>query len=137
MINVGDLRQALGNSVASIPGLNHFGYTPDNIQPPCFFPLDVVMDRTAAGQRTFGNTRGYQVVCRIVTARADEIAGQGLLDDYLSEGTTNNIVDAIEADQTLGGIAKSVFVHRIDGYRQYTIGPDLFYGASFNVQVIG
>lgn len=137
MINVGDLRQALGNTVASIAGLNHLGYTPDSVSPPCFFPAEVTFDRTAAGGRTFGTLRGYDVACRVLTSRADDLSGQGLLDDYLSEGSSNNIVAALESDQTLGGIAKTVLVERVDGYRLYTVGADLFYGATFHVSVLG
>jgi hypothetical protein len=142
MINLAALRLALGNSVVSIngptpPALNYFGYTPDSVSPPCFFPAEVELDRTAAGNRTFGAIRGYDVKCRILTSRADDLTGQALLDAYLSEGTTDNVVDAIEADQTLGGIAKSVFVYRVDAYRLYTVGADLFYGATLHVRVMG
>jgi hypothetical protein len=137
MINVGLLRAGLGNSVASIGRLNHYGYTPNQVQPPCFFPVEVTFDLTAAGHRTFGTNRGYEVTCRLLTSRADDLSGQALLDKYLSEGSTDNIVEAIQADQTLGGIAASVFVHHIDGYRLYTVGADVFYGATFRVQVLG
>ena len=137
MINLTDLRQALGDAVASIAGLNHFGYTPDTISPPCFFPADITFDRTAAGGRTFGSLRGYDIICRVLTSRVDDLSGQELLDDYLSEGTTDNIVAALESDQTLGGISKTVFVERVDGYRLYTVGAETFYGATFHISVLG
>jgi len=137
MINLASLRQKLGDAVASIDGLNHFGYTPDTVSPPCFYPAEITFDRTAAGGRTFGELRGYDIACRVLTSRADDLAGQALLDQYLSEGTTDNIVAALETDQTLGGIAKTVLVYRVDGYRLYTVGADMFYGATFHVQVNG
>ena len=137
MIPLKTLRLGLGNSVASISGLNHYGYTPDKPSPPCFFPAELDMDRTASGGRTFGALRGYDMRARVLTSRADDLSGQGLLDDYLSEGSTNNIIDAIEADQTLGGIAATVQVYRVDGYRLYTHGADLYYGATLYVAVNG
>ena len=137
MINLAALRLGLGNAVANIANLNHFGYTPDTISPPCFFPADITFDRTATGGRAFGTLRGYDVICRVLTSRADDLAGQKLLDDYLSEGSNNNIVAALESDQTLGGISKTVLVERVDGYRIYTVGADLFYGATFHVSILG
>ena len=137
MINLAALRQALGDAVASIDGLNHYGFTPDAPSPPCFYPAEVTMDRTAAGGRTFGDLRGYDVACRVLTSRADDLAGQALLDTYLSEGTSDNILAAIESDQTLGGIAATVLVYRVDGYRLYTVGADMLYGATLHVSITG
>lgn len=137
MINIGDLRQGLGDAAATIDGLNHFGYTPDSISPPCFFPAEVNLERNAAGGRTFGEIRGYDVACRVLTSRADDLSGQALLDEYLSEGGSSDLIAALESDQTLSGIAKSVFVERVDGYRIYTVGADMFYGATFHVKVLG
>lgn len=137
MIALGALRQALGDAVASIAGLNHYGYAPNKVAPPCWFPAEITLDRSAAGGRTFGALRGYDVRCRVLTSRADDLTGQAALDAYLSEGSSNNIVTAVESDQTLGGIAASVFVYQVDGYRLYTIGPDLFYGATFHIRVAG
>lgn len=137
MIALGALRQGLGDSVASIAGLNHLGFTPDIVSPPCWFPAEITVDRTASSHRTFGATRGYDCTCRVLTSRSDDLTGQAMLDGYLSEGSSANIVDAVMADQTLGGIAKSVEVYRVDGYRLYTVGADTFYGATFHIQVLG
>lgn len=138
MISVRALREAVGTAPDGVvEGLNCFGYVPDMISPPSFFPFDVEIDRTAGGGRTFGATRGYHVNAMVATSSSDDRAGQELLDRYLSEGNDESIIDAIEADPTLGGIAKSLNVERVDGYRIYTIGKSEFYGARLRVFVIG
>lgn len=138
MISIRALREAIGTAPDGVvSGLNCFGYAPDAISPPSFFPMDIEIDRTAGGGRTFGDTRGYYVNAMVATSGADDRAGQELLDLYLSEGNDESIIDAIEADPTLGGIAKSLNVMRVDGYRVYTIGKSEFFGGRLRVFVLG
>ena len=138
MINIGELRRAIGNAPAGIVGLNCLTYTPHRVSPPSWYPGEVEFDRTAAGQRTFGDTRGYRVQGTVITAaESDAQAGQDLLDEYLSEGSTKSIVDAIEADSALRQLCDDLIVEAVDGYRLYTFGNANFYGARLRILVIG
>lgn len=131
------LRQRIGDSVSGVDGLNHFGYAPDRIEPPVFFPHELSADRTASGERTFLNTRGYVMTALLLTSTADDKTGQDLLSKYLSEGGTLDVISAIEADVTLGGLCDTLIVDGWDGYRLYTVGAGRFYGARLRIRIIG
>lgn len=140
MINVGALRRAIGLAPknAEIVGLNCLTYTPHRASPPMWFPGEVEFDRTAGGQRTFGDTRGYRVQGTVITAaEADAQAGQDLLDEYLSEGSEKSIIDAIETDSALRQLCDDLIVENVDGYRFYTFGQGVYLGARLRIFVIG
>jgi hypothetical protein len=140
VINVGELRRAIGNAPknAGIVGLNCLTYTPHRAAPPMWYPGEVTFDRTASGHRTFGDTRSYIVQGTVITAaESDAQAGQDLLDEYLSEGSQKSIIDAIEADTTLGQLCDDLNVESVDGYRLYTFGQAVFFGARLRIFVIG
>jgi len=140
--NLATLRLRIGNAPAAIvlPVIGKlvcYGYTPTKIEPPAFYPGEIEMDRTASGQRTFGNTRGYHVTATVLTGHADDEAGQKALDLLLSEGGSYDLIGAIEADKTLGGLCNDLNVESVDGYRLYTVGNTPFYGARLRILVIG
>lgn len=140
MINIGQLRRAIGNApkLAGIEGLNCFTYTPARAAPPMWYPGEVTFDRTAVGQATFGDTRGYVVQGTVITAaEADEQSGQDLLDEYLSEGSDKSIIDAIESDSALGQLCDDLHVQGVDGYRLYVFGQGNYFGARLRIFVIG
>ena len=140
MINLRALRIAIGQAPenAGITGLNCMTYTPHRASPPMWYPGEVEFDRTAQGQRTFGDTRGYRVQATVITAaEQDAQAGQELLDEYLSEGSEKSIIDAIEADTALLQLCNDLNIEAVDGYRLYTFGNANFFGARFRIFVIG
>lgn len=137
------LRTRIGNAPkvagVSLPGrgLTCLGYTPDRVEPPTFYPGEITMDRTASGQRTFGNLRGYRVTATVLTSSAEDKSGQEALDLLLSEGGDYDLIGAIEADKTLGGLCNDLIVESVDGYRLYTVGQYVYYGARFTILVLG
>lgn len=138
MINIGSLRRAIGNAPSTIDGLNCLTYTPARASPPMWYPGEVEFDRTAGGQSTFGATRGYTVQATVITAaEADAQAGQELLDEYLSEGSSKSIIAALESDATLASLCNDLHVRSVDGYRLYTFGQAVFFGARFRIFAIG
>lgn len=138
------IRAALGLApkVAGIDGLTCYTFTPDAVAAPCWYPGEVTISRRGPdSHRTFGKPsqggqRGYEIQCTVLTSRSDDQAGQALLDRYLSEGDPWSLVDAVEADVTLGGLCNTLIVHDIDGYRLYTVGSDVYYGARLRVLVL-
>lgn len=138
MINIKSLRIAIGNAPGTIAGLNCLTYTPHRASPPMWYPGEIEFDRTANGHATFGDTRGYRVTATVITAaEQDAQAGQELLDRYLSEGETGNIIDAIEGDSTLRQLCDDLYVESVDGYRLYTFGQAMFFGARLRIFCIG
>lgn len=138
MINVPDFRRALGEAPRTIAGLNCLTYTPHRVSPPMWYPGEVEFDRTAQGHRTFGDTRGYRFQGTVITAaEADAQVGQERLDAYLTEGGSESIITAIESDATLATLCNDLNVEAVDGYRLYTFGQAVFFGARLRIFAIG
>lgn len=139
-----EIRAALGLAPksAGIPTLTCYTFTPDKVAEPCFYPGEVTISRRGEeshrtfGSRAQGGQRGYEIQCTVLTSRADDKAGQALLDRYLSEGDPWSLIDAIESDRTLGGLCNDLIVHDVDGYRLYTVGADQYFGARLRVLVL-
>jgi hypothetical protein len=131
------IRQGLADAAAdavTTPALNTYGYVPDAIVEPCFFPADVDIDFLGAmsrGMDTITDT------CRVLASRADDKAGQALLDSYLKGSGTTSIKEALEESPTLGGACDDLVVLRVQGYRLYEHHNVHYVGAEFVVKVVG
>jgi len=137
-MDISAVRLALGAAVASVtPKLNYFGYVPDAVSPPCFYAGEVDIAYAGDNRLTFNGQPVTDVTCMLLVSKADDRAGQVLLDGYLATTGATSVKAAIESDQTLGGAAKAVHVHHVDGYRLYTVGDKVFYGARLRVLVLG
>ncbi len=140
-MNIASIRAALGNAPAAVvvgpTQLVCSAYTPTSVAPPCFYPGEVQLGYATA-HNTFGGQPVIEATCMLLVApESQDQEGQALLDAYLSHPGATSIKAALEADQTLGGVCKSVFVHDVDGYRLYTVGTVAYYGARFRVLVLG
>lgn len=141
-MNIAAVRSALGLAPIDLPAvlgktLTCSEYSPNSVTVPHFYPQEVELNY-ATERNTFGGQPVIQANCMVLTAeQSNDIGGQQLLDAYLSHPSATSIKAALEADQSLGGVCKSVFVHDIDGYRLYTIGQAVYFGARFRVQVLG
>lgn len=139
-MDIAAVRQGLADAAAAIDGLNCYGYTPDSVMEPCFYPLDVTIDF----DQTF--TRGLDqvfVTCIVLASRADDRAGQAKLDSYLAGSGSQSIKAAIEAARgapgqaALDGACDDLRVQRVFGYALYDEAGVKFYGAKFQIHVIG
>lgn len=136
------VRAAIGAAPANVPAvlgkkLTCTAYTPNSVTVPAFFPADVEV-KYHDPRNTFNGQPVLEVLARLLTAdETNDVGGQQMLDYYLSHPASTSVKAAIEADQTLGGAAKSVFVHDLDAYRLYTIGTQAYYGVTFHIQVLG
>ncbi|GIJ51321.1 hypothetical protein Val02_82070 [Virgisporangium aliadipatigenens] len=138
-MEISAVRKGLAAVVAAaIPELNCFGYVPNSIPEPAFVAGEVEVDFNKAMNRGLDQV---SVRCRVLVSRAEDEAGQALLDAYLSGSGPESIRAAIEGtpgvSQTLGGVCDDLVVERIRGYRMYTVAGTEFYGAEFLVTVIG
>ena len=103
--SVTSVKQALGTALATISGLRAYDHQPDQVNPPMGWPiLDQIEYHGAMGPGLV--THEYRVM--IVVGRASERAAQQKLDSYLSYDS--GVRAALEADQTLGGVAQSLIV---------------------------
>jgi hypothetical protein len=137
-MNIGQIRERLASSVSAVtPSLNFYGYTPDKVAPPCFYSGEVDLAYAGDPRLTFNGEPVVEAVCMLLVSKADDRAGQALLDGYLATTGTSSIKAAVESDKTLAGACKTLHVHHVDGYRLYTVGTDTYYGARFRVIVLG
>lgn len=103
---VGQVKQALATSLATISGLRTFARQPDQINAPMAFPTLQTIDYHQA----MGNglvTHTYAVT--IIVGRASERASETLLDTFLSYDQ-GGVRYAIESDPSLGGVARTSIV---------------------------
>lgn len=110
-----------------------FDYVPEDLSPPAF----VVADMRGQYHQAFGSTGGLTsvvVACHVLTSHATDRTGQRAAMAYLANG---QMLVALEADQTLGGVCSTVTVTDFDGPRQLTVGANDYWGVSFNVTVRG
>jgi hypothetical protein len=140
-VNIAGIRAALGNAPANVAvgttQLNCLPYTPTSVTVPCFYPGEAQLGY-ATERNTFNGIPVVEATCMLLAAPENEDQeGQALLDAYLSHPGSTSVKAAIEADQTLGGLCKLVFVHDVDGYRLYTVGTTAYYGARFRILVMG
>lgn len=91
---------ALKELSQGIDGAECYDYLPDSPNLPAImwyvesWPLNVTEDKTVVGW--------------CVTGAIDEAGAQARLGDWLSPGTTNSLIDLIDADHRLGNVVSSV-----------------------------
>lgn len=116
------------------------GYVPDSVVTPCFYVAEVEIN--------FDKTMGRKLdellfTARAYTSRADDRAGQRLLDALLSGSGPASLKEALEAargapgELALGGLADDLHVQRVQGYRWFEHGTSTYLGAEFAIKVIG
>jgi hypothetical protein len=122
-----------------IVGMSCVDYVPDVVEPPMFYPADVVIDY----DQTFGGDPDITVMCRVLVSKGDDQAGQRLLRGYMASTGAKSIKAAIESGRgapgvaALSGACDDLHVRRVQGHRVYTVGEKSYYGAEWVVHIIG
>jgi hypothetical protein len=134
-VDVEAIHEGLATAAEVISGLRCYASLPGAINPPVFAPTEVEI----AYHQTFSSVGGMSAVsfsCGIFTSIGDTDAGRKLLMGYLAETGSNSLLQAIEADRTLGGACKTLKVVRARGaYRLYLIGDTYYLGSVLDVAV--
>ncbi len=104
---------AAAADAAGSTGLTCLSYVPDAIATPMLFPADIEQDFTGAMARGMDT---LTVTVRVLVSRADDRAGQELLDSFLSGSGAASLKAAIEGTvgvpQTLDGACDDLMVLR-------------------------
>jgi hypothetical protein len=97
----------LKNRLATISGLRTFNYQPANVLPPLAYPVitQVNYHRAFAGGLVV-----YDCVVYVIVGRWTDDRANAEIDDYLAFSGAKSLRAAIEADETLGGVAQSLTV---------------------------
>lgn len=127
------IQQGLATAASAISGLRAFATLPGTVNPPTF----AVIENDLEYNQTFGNgMTQINFVCGLYLPSDEQ--GREALVSYLTNNGPTSIKAALETDKTLGGTAKTLNVDRVRGaFRLYTIGPNDYLGANFDVRVWG
>lgn len=145
-MQVSAIRTALADAARAvvlpegIGKLTATGYVPDAMTAPHFF----VGEYTQSFDRAMGRALDeLEFTCRVLVSRADDAAGQRILDAMLSGSGPASLKAAIEAargapgEYALGGLAHDLHVMRVQGYRWFEHNGTDFIGAELVIKVIG
>lgn len=124
----------LRDNASTIPDLRCFEYVPESIAPPTFFPVEVEIDYDRAFNRGMDE---LTVRCQVLVSRSSDRSGQRLLKGYLAGAGPLSLKAALQSDRTLNGACDDLRVRRVAGYRLYQHGNSEFYGAEFDIHIIG
>jgi hypothetical protein len=140
------VKQELANAVtvANLPDLDAYPFTPSEPHPPCFYAGEVVIDPNKSFGPTPGGHDEADIICRLLVGAADDADGQKALDRYISRSGPYSIRVALLAARgapgafALNGAADDFAITRIDGYRMIP-GPNgvAYFGAQITIRVIG
>lgn len=97
----------LKNRLATISGLRAFSYQPSQINPPIGYPVINTINYHRAMR---GGLVEYDCSIYVVVGRYTDDRAFNDLDDYMAFSGAKSIRAAIEADETLGGVAQSLTV---------------------------
>lgn len=127
------IQQGLANAAGTIAGLRAYPKLPDSINPPTFAVVEFELDYHG----TFSPARGLtQLAFTCGVYNTDSDAGRKQLLPFLAETGASSIPAALEADKTLGGVARTLVVQRVRGaYRLYEVGDTPYLGAMIDVKV--
>lgn len=140
-MDIDAVHKGLGSAVDALPGIKGYPNLPGSINPPVFAPTEFTMAYSQTFQTpTAAGLVEVEFTCGVFTSEGDTEQGRADLLKFLPAdlSSTTSIKKAIEADKTLGGVCKTLFVARVRGaYRLYEIGATSYLGAMIDVKVWG
>lgn len=129
MATIEDEREGIAEALRVIPDTNIYPHWPRVIDTPCFLirPVRRVYDE-------FNNPyRVYEI--DVLSVMGDNEEAQMELDKYLEEEGEFSVIEALELNPTLGGVAGNIYVEGwsdYDGKRTETVP---YVGATVTVHV--
>lgn len=134
-MDVEAISQAVAAKLDGITGLRGYPNMPMSVSPPVAAPVDlnITYGLTFGGVGTSLSELVFTVL--VLTSIGDTDAGRKALLGYVGSGA-GSVVAALEADQTLGGTAKTVVVEQATGmYQLHSVAEIQYLGAEFTVRV--
>lgn len=120
--------------LATISGLRAYASQPPQVNPPLAFPI---INSISYHKAMAGGLVLYDVSVILIVGRYDDNRAHDLLDDYISYSGAKSIRAAIEADQTLGGVAQTTIVAQTYNITSLNVADADFLQVSTSVQVSG
>lgn len=127
-------------AAAETAGINALSFVPDDLPNKAFYvgEIDYEVNKTF-GSRS-GTRRGTDegtVTCRLLIARSTDKHAVRKMREYMAGSGDRSLVQAIQADPTLGGSCHSSIVRSCRGNRLFSVGEAKFYGTEIDVFVVG
>lgn len=110
MATVSQIRDGLATQLDTISGTHCYPYEPDVPITPAL----IVASYTADYDLVMGDGTNYEFEVLVILGRQIDRSFQEQIDSYLQPAGSTSIKAAIEADQTLGGVASYAAVRTVN-----------------------
>lgn len=129
-----EVREALAGVLATIAGLNTYGFPPGQVNVPAAVvaPGD---GEFLVYQTANGGAPTLNLTVTLFVQRTQDRAGTEKLDAYLATSGSNSVYNAVELDQDLGGVVQSAVVLGARNFGTFTYGELSYFGADLDVEV--
>lgn len=131
-VTVKALRDGLAANLKTIPGLRVVPILPEQVNPPLAM---INLDKINYQKSFARGLTEYLFKITLVVGRASERSAQNSLDQYVASDGTYSVLNALENDRTLGGVAADSTMVSLDAYGSVVIGEINYLSAEFSVQV--
>jgi hypothetical protein len=142
MANTVDIRKGIATNLGNIAGLRVYPFVTGTIVTPAAVVIPGDGGRGNKRAIDYDQTMGrgsdmfFFTVLLLVTD-AVERASTDTLDEYLAGSGALSVKQAIESDETLGGIVGWTNVQGVADYGRIDYGGQSYLGAEFQVEVMG
>jgi hypothetical protein len=127
-----EIQSALGDALATIPGLRVADHLPETINPP----VAVIQIQSVTYHRAMnGGLSQWDFVVSVVAGRMGDRAAQRVLDQWMSYDGAYSVRAALESDPTLGGVCSTLKVDDMLAVRPVSLGDASYLSCEFNVFV--
>ena len=104
MSSLADIRMGIAANLGTLPcGVQVSAYVLANPTPPAIWVRPSSDTAVEYGQAMNGGSENWYMTVFGFVGAVSDIGAQKLLDEWIGTGTAASVVDAIEADKTLGG----------------------------------
>lgn len=131
MATLTQVRQAIKAQLATVSGLTPYAIEPGTPHLPAAWTLPVRIVYHAG----FGGEMTYTIGVTVGVLLGDLGQAQTALDEYLAPSGAKSIVQALEADPSLGGAVDSTRVVAMTAYGTREMGGKSVLTAGFEVEV--
>lgn len=127
-----DIQDGLALALGAIPDLRVADHLPEQLNPP----VAVIQVQSVTYHRAMrGGLSTWDYVVSVIAGRMGERSAQRTLDQWMSYDGPWSVREALEADQTLGGVASTVKVNDMLAVRPVSLGDAAYLSCEFNVSV--
>lgn len=131
---ISQIAAGLATNLGTVAGLRTSAYQPEQLNPPCAFPVL----NTVTYQNAFqGGDVQTDWTIHVIVGRYTDRTAQAVLDTYLSYSGSSSIRSAIESDRTLGGVAQTLVVMSAASITSLNSADAEFLQITFSVTVHG